>query len=79
MNRGEGRALALLADTGRDGTTDAILAAREATASMVTKSDTRPAGVATTDQVRADTRMTEIVRVRVTMAGQRAIEGQARE
>jgi hypothetical protein len=35
--------------------------------------------IAVTEQVRAGTRMIEIVRVKITTAGQRAIEGQALE
>jgi hypothetical protein len=35
--------------------------------------------IAMTEQVRASTRMIEIVRVRITAAGKRAIEGQALE
>jgi hypothetical protein len=79
MNRDERRALALLADTGRNGTTDAILAAHGVTASMVTSLVRDGLAIAMTEHVRASTRMIEIVRVRITAAGMRAIEGQALE
>jgi hypothetical protein len=79
MNRDERRALALLADIGRNGTTDAILAAHWVTASMVKSLIRDGLAIAMTEQVRAGTRMIEIVRVRITAAGQRAIEGQAPE
>jgi hypothetical protein len=79
MNRDQRRALALLADTGRNGTTDAILAAHGVTASMVTSLVRDGLAIAMTEQVRASTRMIEIVRVRITTAGKRTIEGQALE
>ena len=69
MNRDERRALALLGDTGRNGTTDAILAAHGVTASMVTSLVRDGLAIAMTEQVRASTRMIEIVRVRITAAG----------
>ena len=75
MNRDERRALVLLADTGRNGTTNAILAAHGVTANMVTDG----LAIAMIEQVRAGTQMIEIVRVRITAAGERAIEGQALE
>jgi hypothetical protein len=79
MNRDERRALGLLADTGRNGTTDAILVAHGVTASMVTSLVRDGLAIAMTEQVRASARMIEIVRVRITAAGKRAIEGQALE
>jgi len=79
MNRDEHRALALLADTGRNGMTDAILAAHGVTASTVTNLVRDGLAIAMTEQVRAGTRMIEIVRVRVTTSGQRAIEGHTLE
>ena len=79
MNRDERRALVLLADTGRNGTTNAILAAHGVTANMVTSLVRDGLVIATIEQVRAGARMIEIVRVRITAAGQRAIEGQALE
>jgi len=79
MNRDERRALAPLGDTGRNGTTDAILAAHGVTASMVTSLVRDGLAIAMTEQVRASTRMIESVRVRITAAGKRAIEGQALE
>jgi hypothetical protein len=79
MNRDERRALALLADIGRNGTADAILAAHLVTASMVKSLIRDGLAIATTEQVRAGTRMIEIVHVRITAAGQPAIEGQALE
>ena len=79
MNRDEHRALTLLADTGRNGTTDAILAAQGVTASMVTSLIRGGLAIAMIEQVRAGTRMIEIVPVRITAAGKRAIEGQALE
>jgi limonene-1,2-epoxide hydrolase len=79
MNRDESRALALLADTGRNGTTNAILAAHGVTANMVISLIRGGLAIAMTEQVRAGTRMIEIVRVRITAAGQRVIEGQVLE
>jgi hypothetical protein len=79
MNRDERRALALLADTGPNGTTNAILAAHGVTANMVTNPIRDGRAIAMTQQARAGTRMIEIVRARITAAGQRAIEGQALE
>jgi len=79
MNRAERRALVLLADTGRNGTTNAILAAHGVTTNMVTSLIRDGLAIATIEQVRTGTRMIEIVRVRITAAGQRAIEGQTSE
>jgi hypothetical protein len=79
MKRDERRALALLADTGRNGMTNAILAAHGVTASMVTSLIHDGLAIAMVEQVRAGTRMMEIVRVRITAAGARTIQGQALE
>jgi hypothetical protein len=78
MNRDERQALALPAD-GRNGTIDAILAAHGGTASVVVRLIHDRLAIAMTEQVRAGTRMIEIVRVRIMAAGQRAIEGQTLE
>jgi hypothetical protein len=78
MNRDERQALALPAD-GRNGTIDAILAAHGVTASMVISLIRGGLAIAMTEQVRAGTRMIEIVRVRITAAVQRVIEGQVLE
>jgi hypothetical protein len=71
MTRDERRALALLADSGRNGTTDAILAAYGFTADMVTSLVRDGLATAMIERVRAGSRMIEIVRVRITGAGQR--------
>src|SRR5260370_18957526 len=68
MNRDERRALALLADTGRNATTDAILAAHGVTASMVTSLGRAGLPIAMTEQLHASTQMIQIARVRVTTA-----------
>jgi len=79
LTRDEHRALALVPDSGRNGTTNAILAAHGFTAAMVTSLVREGFVTAIIEQVRAGTRMIEIVRVRTTAAGQRAIERQALE
>ena len=79
MNRDKRRVLALLADAGRNGTTDAILAASGVTASIVISLIRDGSAIAMTEQVRAGSRMIQVVRVRITAAGERTIEGQASE
>jgi hypothetical protein len=79
MNRDERRVVAPLVDTGRNGTTNAILAALGVTANMVTNLIRDGLAIAMTQQVRAGARMIEIVRARITAARQRTIEGQALE
>jgi hypothetical protein len=74
MTRDERRALALVADSGRNGTTDAILAAHGFHGGHGDYSLIRD-GLATamTERVRAGSRMIEIVRVRITAAGRAAL------
>ena len=72
MTGDEHRALALLADSGRNGTTNAILAAHGFTAAMVTLVRE---GIATAliERVRDGSPMIEIVRVRITGTGRAAL------
>jgi hypothetical protein len=73
MTGDEHRALALLADSGRNGTTNAILAAHGFTAAMVTSLLREGLAIATIECVRDGSRMIEIVRVRITGAGRAAL------
>jgi hypothetical protein len=73
MTPDEHQTLALLADSGRNGTTNAILAAHGFTAGMVTSLVREGFATAMIERVRAGNRMIEIVRVRITAAGRAAL------
>jgi hypothetical protein len=73
MTGDEHRALVLVSDSGRKGTTNAILAAHGFTAAMVTSLVREGFVTAIIERVRAGSRMIEIVRVRITGAGRAAL------
>ena len=73
MTGDEHRALTLVADSGRNGTTNAILAAHGFTAAMVTSLVREGLATAIIERVRDGSRMIEIVRVRITGAGRAAL------
>jgi hypothetical protein len=73
MTGDEHRALALVADSGRNGATNAILAAHGVTTALVTSLVRGGLAIATIERVRDGSRMIEIVRVRITGAGRAAL------
>jgi hypothetical protein len=73
LTHDERRALTLVSDSGRNGTTNAILAAYGFTAEMVTSLVREGLATAMIEQVRAGSQTIEIVRVRITKAGLAAL------
>jgi len=68
------RALAMLATTGRDGTTRSLLTALGSGASLINSLVNQKLATVTHEKIRAPGKIVDVAKVRITNAGRRALE-----